>query len=71
MIDVTIDVDELIDVIEELFDLSVARYDDDEHLLFYLSDDDPTESSVEFPEDLLSNDQQKELEAYLKQKGYE
>jgi hypothetical protein len=65
-----IDTDELRDIIEELFDVTIIQADDDEHLFWLVEGDDP-DNSVEFMEDLLTVEQQKVLEAHLKANGYE
>jgi hypothetical protein len=65
-----IDTDELRDIIEELFDVTIIQADDDEHLFWLVEGDDP-DNSVELMEDLLTVEQQKVLEAHLKANGYE
>ena len=64
-----IDTDELRDIIQELFGLVIIQGNDDEHL-FWLIEGDEQDSAVESIEDLLSDVQQKDLEIYLKEKGY-
>jgi hypothetical protein len=65
-----VDTDQLRDIIEELFGVVIIQADDDDEHLLWLVEGDSPDNSVEFMEDLLSVEQQKVLETYLKGKGY-